>query len=485
MQLVVAIAHVLGGLLMVFAATFTVPIVWSLVVADGVHGVFIATGLACLLIGLALWLSTAKHHREVRAREGCLLVVLAWVTVAAVATVPLMWTIKGLSFTDAYFETMSGLTTTGSTVLVGLDDLPQSINIWRHALQWFGGMGIIVLAVAILPMLGVGGMQLFKAETPGPMKDAKITPRVTQTAKYLWLIYAALTLLCILMLRIAGLSWFDAVCHAFSALSLGGFSTRDSSVLFFDSPAMEFILGLFMMLAVLNFTTHFLAFRERSLKVYWRDAEVLAVWSLILGSGVMLAAFLLWKGVYPDFLTAWRYAAFNVISIATSSGYMSTDYDKWPIFAPMWMLFLCCVSSSAGSTGGGIKMIRALILLKQAKYELVRMVHPRAVTPLCVSGQVIDNRVILSVLGYMLLYGVTVTILCFALMATGLDFVSSVSGVIASINNTGPGLNVLGPAQNFQALSDLQTWLCIFAMLAGRLELLTVFVLFTPHFWRK
>ncbi len=219
--------------------------------------------------------------------------------------------------------------------------------------------------------------------------------------------------------------------------------------------------------------------------MYWRDAEVLAVWSLILGSGVMLALFLLWKGVYPDFLTAWRYAAFNVISIATSSGYMSTDYDKWPIFAPMWMLFLCCVSSSAGSTGGGIKMIRALILLKQAKYELLRMVHPRAVTPLCVSGQVIDNRVILSVLGYMLLYGATVTILSFALMASGLDFVSSVSGVIASINNTGPGLNVLGPAQNYQGLTDLQTWLCTFAMLAGRLELLTVFVLFTPQFWRK
>ena len=470
---------------MVFAAAFILPIAWSLGVGDGIHGIFIGSGLGCLAIGLVMWLATNKQHRELRAREGCLLVVLAWVIIAAVATVPLMWTIKGLSFTDAYFETMSGLTTTGSTVLVGLDDLPQSLNIWRHALQWFGGMGIIVLAVAILPMLGVGGMQLFKAETPGPMKDAKITPRVTQTAKYLWIVYAALTLACILMLQQSGLSWFDSVCHAFSALSLGGFSTRDSSVLFFDSPAMEFILGVFMLLAVLNFTTHFLAFRERSLKVYWRDAEVLAVWSLILGSGVMLALFLLWKGVYPDFLTAWRYAAFNVISIATSSGYMSTDYDKWPIFAPMWMLFLCCVSSSAGSTGGGIKMIRALILLKQAKHELLRMVHPRAVTPLCVSGQVIDNRVILSVLGYMLLYGATVTILSFALMASGLDFVSSVSGVIASINNTGPGLNVLGPAQNYQGLTDSQTWLCTFAMLAGRLELLTLFVLFTPQFWRK
>lgn len=485
MTLLHSIAHVLGGLLMVFAATFLVPIAWSLGVADGVHRAFIGTGLGCLLTGLALRWLTRRRHREIQPREGCLLVVLAWVAMAAVSAVPLMLTIKGLSFTDAYFESMSALTTTGATVLVGLDNLPESINLWRHALQWFGGMGIIVLAVAILPMLGVGGMQLYKAETPGPMKEAKLTPRVTQTAKYLWLIYAGLTLACVLTLKLTGLSWHDALCHAFSAMSLGGFSTRDASISHYNSPAMEVVLGVFMMLAVLNFTTHFLALRQRSLRVYWRDAEVLAVWTLILGSGVMLAAYLVWQNVYPDLLTGWRFASFNVISIATSSGYMSTDYDKWPIFAPMWMMFLCVVSSSAGSTGGGIKMIRAIILMKQAKHELVRLVHPRAVTPLCVSGQVIDNRVILSVLGYMLLYGATVTVLTFALMASGLDFISSLSGVIASVNNTGPGLNTLGPAQNYQGLNDFQTWLCTLAMLAGRLELLTLFVLLTPQFWRK
>ena len=485
MPLILSIAPILGGLLVVFSATFVLPIAWSLASHDGVHLAFIGSALACLAAGAVLALATRRYHREIQARAGCLLVVLAWISVAAVATLPLMLTIKNLSFTDAFFETMSALTTSGGTILIGLDTLPQSINLWRHALQWFGGMGIIVLAVAIMPLLGVGGMQLFKAETPGPLKDAKLTPRVTQTAKYLLLVYASLTGACIVSLRAAGMNWHDAICHAFSALSLGGFSTRDASISFYDSVAIEVVLSVFMMIAVLNFATHFLAIRQRSLRVYRKDTEVFAVWTLILGSCLMLAAFLVWKSVYPNFWTALRYASFNAISIATSSGYMNTDFDKWPVFAPMWMLLLCCVASSAGSTGGGIKMVRALILMKQAKYELIRLVHPRAVTPLCIGGQIVDNRIILSVLGYMLLYGATVAVLTFALLATDLDFVSALSGVIASINNTGPGLNVLGPANNYQSLTDFQTWVCTLAMLAGRLELLTLFVLFTPQFWRK
>jgi trk system potassium uptake protein len=239
-----------------------------------------------------------------------------------------------------------------------------------------------------------------------------------------------------------------------------------------------------MMIAVLSFSSHFLALRQRSLRVYYHDTEVFAVWTLILGSCLMLAAFLLWKAVYPDFWTALRFASFNAISMASSSGYASTNFAQWPVFAPVWMLALCCVASSAGSTGGGIKMIRALILMKQAKYELIRLVHPRAVTPLCIGGQIVANRVILSVLGYMLLYGATVAVLTLALLATDLDLVSALTGVIASVNNTGPGLNALGPAGNYQSLTDLQTWVCTVAMLAGRLELLMLFVLFTPSFWR-
>ena len=473
MQQMLSIAHVLGGLLMVFSTTYLLPLVWSLAASDGTHRSFFLSGVATLAVGTLLWGATRRYRRELQVRDGVLLVVLGWVAMAGVATVPLMLEIPGLSFT------------TGATVLVGLDHLPQALNLWRHALNWYGGMGIIVLAVAILPMLGVGGMQLYKAETPGPIKESKLTPRITQTAKYLWLLYAAITVLCILALKWAGMSWHDAVCHAFSAMALGGFSTRDASVSSFNSPLIEGVLMAFMMIAVLNFSTHFVALRQRSLRVYFHDPEVFAVWSLILGSALMLAGFLTWQGTYPSFITALRHAAFNTVSIATSSGYMSDDFNKWPIFAPMWMLLLCTVGSSAGSTGGGVKMIRVLILMRQAGNELVRMVHPRAVRPLCIGGQIIDNKVVLAVMGYMLLWGLTLVVLTFLLMATGLDLISSVSGVLACLNNTGPGLNVLGPAENYQVLSDFQTWLCAFAMLAGRLELLTVFVLFMPAFWRK
>ena len=485
MHQLLVIAHVLGGLLMVFSATFLLPLVWSLAVDDGTARSFALAGLGCLVTGLVMWLGTRRFRRELQPRDGALLVVLGWVGMSGAAAVPLVMELPDLSLTDAYFETISALTTTGATVLSGLDTMPQAINVWRHALQWFGGMGIIVLAVAILPLLGVGGRQLFRAETPGPMKESKLTPRIAQTAKYLWLLYALLTLACMLSLRAVGMDWYDALCHAFSATALGGFSNRDASVSAFDSAEIELVLMGFMMLAVLNFTTHFLALRQRSLRVYVRDTEVFAVWVLILSSCLMLAGYLWWQGIYPEFGDALRYASFNTISLATSSGYMSTDYDLWPIFAPMWMLFLGAIASSAGSTGGGIKMMRVLILLKQAALELKRIVHPRAVTPLTLSGHVIDNRVVLAVLGYMLLYGMSLVVLTFVMMATGLDFITAVSGVMACLNNTGPALNLLGPTFTYQHLSDLQTWLFSFAMLAGRLELLTVFVLFTPGFWRK
>lgn len=486
MPLLLCIAPILGRLLIVFSVSFLLPIAWSLAVADGAHRAFIVSGAGCLAFGLLLAVATHRFRRELQARAGCVLVVLTWIAVAAAAAVPLLLTISGLSFTDAFFEAMSALTTSGGTVLTQLDRLPQSVNLWRHALQWFGGMGIIVLAVAVLPMLGVGGMQLYRAETPGPLKDSRLTPRVTQTAKYLWLIYAGLTAACILALHLAGMGWHDAICHAFSAMALGGFSTRDTSIGYFDSLPIEIVLNVFMMIAALNFATHFLAIRQRSLRAYRRDTEAFSVWLLLLASCLMLALFLYAKGVYADFWTALRYAGFNTISIGTSSGLTSTEFERWPIFAPMWMLLLCCVGSSAGSTGGGIKMIRALVLMKQAKYELTRLVHPRAVTPLCIGGQIVDNRVILAVLGFMLLYGATVAVLTFAMMASELDFVAALTSVVASINNTGPSLHHLGaPAHSFRMLSDFQTWICTLAMLAGRLELLTLFVLFTPQFWRK
>jgi trk system potassium uptake protein TrkH len=328
-------------------------------------------------------------------------------------------------------------------------------------------------------------MQLFKAETPGPIKESKLTPRITQTAKYLWLIYAMLTGLCILALKLAGLDWLDAVCHAFSAVALGGFSTRSESISAFGSPIVEGVLTVFMVISVLNFSTHFVAIRQRSLRVYIRDSEVFAVWGLMVFSVVLLTVFLAWRGPYDSLGESFRHAAFNVVSLATSTGYMGQDYGSWPVFAASWLLLLGIVGSSSGSTGGGIKMIRVMILLRHAGNELVRLMHPRAVTPLRLSGQIVDARVVGAVMGFMLLWGLSLVVVSMLLMATGLDAMTAISAAIACLNNIGPGLSMVGPAQNYAPLTDFQTWLCSFAMLAGRLELLTVFVLFTPAFWRK
>jgi len=438
-----------------------------------------------MAIGLLMWLPTRSYKGELSIRHGYLLVVAMWVAMPAVATLPLLLTIEGLSFTDAYFETMSGLTTTGATVLVGLDYLPPAINIWRHELQWLGGMGIIVLAVAILPLLGVGGRQLFKAETPGPMKDTALTPRITETARKLWLVYLAITIACILSLKAVGMSWLDAVCHAFSAMSTGGFSTHDASIGYFNSPSIELVLMVFMLLAAMNFATHFLAWRTKSFRLYLRDTEAVSLVVLILASCLGIAMFLWWRNVYPSFWTALRYASFNLVSMATDCGYASADFGKWPIFAPMWMLLLSCIAASSGSTGGGIKMVRTQILFKQAGREFLKLLHPAAINPMKIGGTVVPNNIVFAVLGFIFLYFMTVVTLTFALLISGLDFISAFSAIIASINNAGPGLGVVGPANNYGLLTDFQTWVCTIAMLVGRLEIFTVLILFTPQFWRR
>jgi len=479
------VLRVMGLLLMVFSLAYLMPIASALIFADGTVALFLDAMAICFAGGGVLWALTRRARRELQARDGFLLVTLAWVMMAAIATVPLMLAIPGLSFTDAFFETMSGLTTTGATVLVGLEKLPPSINLWRHELNWLGGMGIIVLAVAILPLLGVGGMQLFKAETPGPMKDAKLTARITDTAKALWLVYFAITVVCILCLRLVGMNWLDAICHAFAALSLGGFSTYDASVGQFDSPAIEFVLIVFMMLAAMNFATHFIAWSGRSLRAYWTDSEAKALVALIVSSILVCATYLWVVGTYGEWMTALRHVAFNLVSIATDCGFVSVDYDKWPIFVPLWMLFLSCITVSSGSTGGGIKMVRTLILAKQGLRELQRLIHPRVVNPIRIGATAIPDQIAGAVLGFIFLYALTVGELTFFLVASGLDFISAFTAIIACINNAGPGLNVVGPAQNFQSLTDFQTWICSLAMLAGRLEIFTLVVLFTPYFWKK
>jgi trk system potassium uptake protein TrkH len=461
------------------------PIATSLIYADGLLPDFVAAALACLGSGAFLWAATRKRKRELRSRDGFLLVSLGWTLMSAIATVPLVMALPGLSFTDAFFETMSGLSTTGATVLVGLDNLPPSINLWRHALCWYGGMGIIVLVVAILPLLGVGGMQLYKAETPGPVKNEKLTPRITQTAKALWFIYFLITVACILSLRVAGMDWFDAVCHAFAAMALGGFSTHDASVGYFNSVPIEFVLIVFMLIAAMNFGRHFIAWQQKSLRTYATDTEAKAMLTVIGLSTLGLALYVWLQGVYVAFPESLRHVAFNLVSIATDCGFVSQDYALWPVFAPMWILMLSCYCANVGSTGGGIKMFRSLVLFRQAGRELMLLVHPQAVRPVKIAGQVVQNQIVFAVLAFVVLYFGTVVVLTFSLLVSGLDFVSAFSAIIACINNAGPGLGIVGPASNYSVLTDFQTWVCSLAMLLGRLEIFSFLVLLTPSFWRK
>jgi trk system potassium uptake protein TrkH len=333
-------------------------------------------------------------------------------------------------------------------------------------------------------MLGVGGSQAFKAETPGPMKDAKLTPRIAQTAKGLWLVYVLITAACTFSLWAVGMPFLDSLIHTFSIMGLGGFSSHDASFGFFDSAPMEAVAIVFMLLAAINFSTHFLAFSGRSLQAYVKDREAHMVWSVMIASVILVAYFLWAHQVYPDFLTALRHSAFNVVSIATTTGLATQDYNLWPAFAPVLMIFLSCFATAAGSTGGGIKMIRAQLLVKHCFSELHRLVHPKSPMVVKLNGVVYESSVMDSILAFLFLYGATIIFCTLLMLASGCDVVTALSAVVASVNNMGPGLNLVGPATTFAVLTDFQTWICTLAMLLGRLELFTMVIIFTRAFWR-
>ncbi|MBL8491799.1 MAG: TrkH family potassium uptake protein [Rhodocyclaceae bacterium] len=477
------VVRVFGVLLMGFAMAILVPWLYSWWIDDGARSAYDEAFLLTFGTGLGLWWVARRETHDLKVRDGFLMVVLVWTVLPVFAGLPLIIHL-GVSFTDAYFEAVSGLTTTGSTILSGLDALPPSINLWRGLLVWLGGMGLIVLAVAVLPLLGIGGRQMFKAETPGPMKDSQLTPRMAQTAKGLWAVYAAVTVACILSLHLAGMSWFDAVMHSFSTMGLGGFSSHDASFGHWNSPAIEAVTIVFMLLAGMNFATLFLAVSGRSLRPYLHDPEAPYFLGVTVASIVGIAVYLDIQGTYP-FLTAFRHVAFNLVSIATTTGFASVDYNLWPMFAPLWMLFLSSFATSAGSTGGGIKMIRAIILYKQVYRELVRAMHPNAVWPVRVGGSPVPQNILTAVLAFGFAYMCILVALTLLLSFSGLDIVSAFSAVVASVNNTGPGLNLVGPATTYEVLTDFQTWVCTLAMLLGRLEIFTLLVVLTPAFWRR
>ena len=389
-----------------------------------------------------------------------------------------------IGYTDAFFEAVSGLTTTGATVMSSLDTLAPSLNFWRHMMNWLGGMGIIVLAVAILPMLGVGGTQLFKAEIPGIDKDSKMAPRISQTAKRLWLVYLSFTLLTCMGLKWAGMGWFDAVCHAMSAFSLGGFSTHDASIAFFDSPAIEAVLIAATLLGAVNFASHFAMAREKSPKPYWRDEEARAMLT-ILAASIAAASVYMWQQGYYTPLEALRYVGFNFVSIGLANGFANADFATWPLLVTLWMFFLSNVLANTGSMGGGIKMARALVLAKFSLREVSLLLHPNAVRTVKLNRRSISDRTAMAVMAFIFVYFMTVVIFTLGLLASGMDFITALSATIACITNAGPGLGAVGPADNYAALSGLQKWMCAAVMLLGRLEIFTVFILFTPDYWKK
>ena len=480
------VLNVLARVMVGFSFMFLVPLAWAWALDDvALREIWLKCLALTLGVGVLILLLTTRHRRELQPRDGFLLVNLVWVVLPAFAAVPLMLAMPGLSWTDAYFESMSALTATGATALSGLDDLPTSVNVWRCFLQLIGGLGIMLLVVAVLPLLGLGGVQLYKAETPGPMKDARLTPRIAETARGLWGVYFAFSAACLLAYRWAGMSWADAFMHMCTTMGLGGFSSHDASFGYWNSASMEMVATVFMALAGISFARYFIVWRSRSGISLIRDAEVRAYGLVLVTSIAGLGLLLLSHGVYADFGDALRSAAFHVVSVATTTGYASTDYALWPVFAPVFLMFLGTFVSCAGSTGGGIKMVRMVLLLKQARRELVRALHPRVVNPVTMGRAMVPATVIASIMAYMLIYGATTIGLTMLMLLSGLDIVTAFSAVVATVNNIGPGLGQVGPASNFGVLTDFQTWVCTVAMLMGRLELLAVMVLFIPEFWRK
>ncbi len=479
-----AVQKILGLLLMLFSLTMLPPALVSLFYEDGTATPFLKAFAALLGLGVLIWLPVCKRREELKLRDGFLVVVLFWSVLGLAGALPfVLSTHPHLSLTDAVFESISGLTTTGATVIVGLDNLPPAILYYRQQLQWLGGMGIIVLAVAVLPMLGIGGMQLYRAETPGPMKDNKLTPRITETAKTLWYIYLGLTIACALAYWLAGMTPFDAIGHAFSTVAIGGFSTHDASFGYFDSTLIEMIAVVFMLISGVNFALHFIAWNRKRLHGYWVDSEFRFYLALMGATTAAVILGLYLTGTYAGWGESFTQGLFHTVSIATTTGFTTTAFYEWPPFLGILLLFSSFVGGCAGSTGGGIKVIRFLLLIKQGLREIDRLIHPNAQLPVRVGGRSVNHRVVDAVWGFFSLYVASFTLMYLALATTGLDLTTAFSAVAASINNLGPGLGEVGA--HFADLNSPAKWILCFAMLLGRLEIFTLLVLLSPTFWRS
>ncbi|MCX9097915.1 Trk system potassium transporter TrkH [Providencia rettgeri] len=479
-----AITRIVGLLVIIFSFTMVIPGIVALIYRDGAGRAFSQTFITALLIGLFLWLPTRNSRHELKAKEGFLIVVLFWTVLGSVGALPFIFSERpSLSVTDAFFESFSGLTTTGATTLTGLDSLPKAILFYRQMLQWLGGMGIIVLAVAILPLLGVGGMQLYRAEMPGPLKDNKMRPRIAETAKTLWLIYVLLTIACAVALWIAGMDVFDAISHSFSTIAIGGFSTHDASIGYFNSPAINTIIGIFLIISGCNFGLHFAVLTGRSLGIYWRDPEFRMFISFQFVLVVICTLVLMFHSVYSSFGQTLDQAFFQVVSMATTAGFTTDSFSGWPLFLPMLLLCAAFVGGCAGSTGGGLKVIRILLLFLQGSRELKRLVHPNAVYTIKLGQRALPERIIEAVWGFFSAYALVFVVSLLLLIATGVDEFSAFSAIATTLNNLGPGLGTV--ADNFTTMNPTGKWILVVTMLFGRLEVFTLLVLLTPTFWRE
>ncbi|MBD3647071.1 MAG: potassium transporter [Pseudomonadales bacterium] len=475
--------RILGSLLMMFSLTMLPPIFFSWVFDEALGRIFLDAFAWTFFSGLMLWLFFRRYREELRIKDGFLVTFIFYTALGVFGAIPFTQPAgTGLAIPDALFESFSGLTTTGATVMTGLDELPKSLLFYRQQLQWLGGMGIIVLAVAVLPMLGIGGMQLYRAETPGPVKDSKLTPRIKQTAVALWSIYCGLTVLCALAYWLAGMSWFDAICHSFSTLAIGGFSTHDASIGYFNSPLIESVAILFMILAGINFGLHFFAWKERTLLHYFQDEEVVFYLGLLIVATVIVTAVLAIEGTY-ELTRSFRLGLFEVVSIFTTTGYAAANFSEWPSMLPYLIFFGAFTGACAGSTGGGMKVVRVMLICKQGIREIHRLIHPNAIFPIKINRRPVSNNIIEAVWGFFSIYVIVFLFMHLAMVASGMDFLTAFSAVGAAINNLGPGLGDV--AQHYGDISASAKILLCFAMMLGRLEIFTLLVLFTPMFWRK
>jgi trk system potassium uptake protein TrkH len=477
-----AIVRLFGILLMLYSLSFVPTLVLAVLYGDGQWRIF-ALSLALTAAGGALlWLPNFKQRHELSVRDGFLVVTLFWALLGIVGALPFVLGLH-LSITDAVFESMSGFTTTGATVIAGLDRLPPSILYHRQQMQWLGGMGVIILAVAILPLLGVGGTQLYRAEASGVAKHEKPTPRIAETARALWTLYFALTAACAAAFWLAGMSAFDAIGHAFSTVSTGGFSTHDASIGYYDSPVIESIAIVFMLAGGVNFAIHFIAWHKLDVRAYARDAEVRTYGLIFLAASLFVAISLYWASAYQGVLESLRQASFQVASILTSTGFATATFGVWPLHIPLVLIILSFTGGCGGSTAGGLKVMRVMLLAKLGLGQLFHLAHPHALLRIKIGRKPVTEDVLFSVWGFYVLYVVVCLMLTVAMMAAGLDLESAFGAVVATVNLLGPGLGEV--AVTFATVDPVVKSLRVFGMLAGRLEIFTLLILFLPAYWRN